>query len=158
MTGKIAVGGITRSDGLVMIKILGATMSVSMVGSILSALGNAGINVTCVTSFVDRPESINLCFAVKKEDLDQTLGLLQSHKDEVGRANIEYQSRCSAISIYGPHFSERPAIAGAVFSATAEAGVDILMINTSYSTVSFLTNEDQAVLAVTKLQDKFLVP
>jgi aspartate kinase len=158
MTGKIAVGGITRTDGLVMIRVLGAASSVGMAGSILSALGNAGINVTCVTSFVDRAESFNLCFAVKKEDLDQTLGLLQSHQDEMRAANIEYQSRCSAISIYGPHFSERPAIAGAVFSATAEAGVDILMINTSYSTVSFLTGEDQAVLAVQKLQEKFLVP
>jgi len=158
MTGKIAVGGITRTDGLVMIRVLGAVTTVGMAGSVLSALGNSGINVTCVTSFVDRTESFNLGFAVKKEDLDQTLGLLQSHQDEMRAANIEYQSRCSAISIYGPHFSERPAIAGAVFSATAEAGVDILMINTSYSTVSFLTNEDHAVLAVQKLQEKFLVP
>ncbi len=158
MTGKIAVGGITRSDGLVMIRILGAASSVGMAGSILSVLGNAGINVTCVTSFVDRAEFFNLCIAVKKEDLDQTLGLLQSQQDKMGSASIEYQSRCSAISIYGPHFSESPAIAGAVFSATAEAGVDILMINTSYSTIAFLTLEDQAILAVKKLQEKFLVP
>ena len=32
------------------------------------------------------------------------------------------------------------------------------MIATSFSTVSFLTNEDQAALAVQKLQERFLVP
>ncbi len=158
MTGKIAVGGITRTDGLVMIRILGAATSARLAGATLSALGDEGVNVTCVTSFVDRSEAFNLCFAVNKEDLDQTLGILQSQQDEMRADNIEYQSRCSAISIYGPHFSERPAIAGAVFSATADAGIDLLMINTSYSTVSFITNEDQAVLAVKKLQEKFLVP
>lgn len=158
MTGKIAVGGITKIDGLVLIRILGARVAHGLAGRALSALGLRGINLTCVSSFLDREGRSNLGFAIGAGDLDQTLGILQSLQDELQAGGIEVQRRCSAISIYGPHFSERPAIAGTVFQATGDAGVEIHMIATSFSTVSFLTNEDQAALAVEKLQEHFLAP
>ena len=158
MTGKIAVGGITRKDGLVVVRILGARAGHSLAGQALSSLGLKGINVTCVTSFIDGQGLNNICFAIHKEDLDQALGILKSMEEEIQAGSIAYQRGCSAISIYGPHFSERPAIAGTVFEATAEAGVEIHMISTSFSTVSFVTNEDQAVLAIHRLNQDFLVP
>ena len=158
MTGKIAVGGITRTDDLVLVRILGASAGHDLSGRALTALGNQNINVTCVTSFLDKDRLNNMCFAVGADHLDQTLGILQSLEDHIQARTIEYQLRCSAVSIYGPHFSERPAIAGRVFDTIGEAGVEVLMISTSFSTVSFVTNEDQAVLAVTKLSSVFLVP
>ena len=158
MTGKIAVGGITRKDGLVLMRVLGAPADCSLAGKTLSSLGLKGINVTCVTSFIDGQGLNNICFAIHGDDLDQTLGILKSMEEDIQAGSIAYQRGCSAISIYGPHFSERPSIAGTVFDAVAEAGVEIHMISTSFSTVSFLTNEDQAVLATQRLNQDFLVP
>ncbi len=91
-------------------------------------------------------------------DLDQALGILQSMQDELEVGKIDYTRRCAAISIYGPHFSERPAIAGTVFEAASEAGVEILLIATSFSTVTFLTHSHQADLAIERLYENFLVP
>jgi aspartate kinase len=158
MTGKMAVGGITQIDDLVLVRVLGAKRGYGLAGQALSSLGLNGINITCVTSFVDREDLNNIGFAIKEDDLDQALGILQSLKDELEARSIEYQRRCSSISIYGPHFSERPAIAGTVFAATGEAGVEIHMIATSFSTVSFLTNEKDADAAVAQLGECFLVP
>ena len=158
MTGKVAVGGITRVDDLVLVRILGAKRGYGLAGRALSSLGLKGINIICITSFVDREDQNNIGFAIKQADLDQALGILQSLQDELEARSIEYQRHCSSISIYGPHFSERPSIAGTVFEATGEAGVEIHMIATSFSTVSFLTNEKDAEAAVEKLQDSFLVP
>ena len=158
MTGKIAVGGITRTDDLVLIRVLGAPASSGLEGRALSALGLQGLNIICVTSFLDGDGLNNLCFAINHVDLDQCLGILQSLQDDIQARNIEYQPHCSAISIYGPHFSERPAIGGTVFESMAGAGVEILMISTSFSTVSFVTNEKQAANAVAKLYENFLVP
>ena len=158
MTGKVAVGGITRVDDLVLVRILGAVRGHGLAGRALSSLGLRGINIVCITYFVDRENLNNIGFAIKEDDLDQTLGILQSLQDELAARSIEYQRHCSSISIYGPHFSERPAIAGNVFEATGEAGVEIHMIATSFSTVSFLTNEKDADAAVAKLRQCFLVP
>ena len=158
MTGKIAVGGITRTDDLVLIRILGAPQGSRLEGRALSALGSKGINIICVTSFLDREGLNNLCFAINHADLDQSLGILQSLQDDIRARSIECQRHCSAISIYGPHFSERPAISGTVFGTMAEAEVEILMIATSFSTVSFVTHQKQADVAVAKLHENFLVP
>lgn len=158
MTGKMAVGGITRVDNLVLVRIMGAKRGFGLAGRALSGLGLKGINITCVTSYIDGEGLNNIGIAIKEEDLDQTLGILQSLQDELEARVIEYQRHCSSISIYGPHFSERPAIAGTVFAATGEAGVAIHMIATSFSTVSFLTNEKDADAAVAKLRECFLVP
>lgn len=158
MTGKIAVGGITRVDNLVLVRIMGAKRGFGLAGRALSGLGLKGINITCVTSFIDREGLVNIGFAIHEDDLDQALGLLQALQDELQASTIEYQRHCSSINIYGPHFSERPAIAGSVFEATGEEGVEIHMIATSFSTVSFLTNEKDADRAVAKLRKAFLVP
>jgi aspartate kinase len=158
MTGKIAVGGITRKDGLVLVRILGAPAHRGLAGRALSGLGLKGINISCVTSFVDSDGLLNICFAVGRDDLDQTLGILQGIRDDIQARTVQYTRGCSAISVYGPHFSERPAIAGTIFQTTAEAGVEVLLISTSFSTVSFVTGEDQAELAVSRLHENFLVP
>lgn len=158
MTGKIAVGGITKVDRLVIVKILGARSGQGLAGRALSALGLKGINISCVTSSTDREGLNNICFAINADDLDQTLGILQSMQDELEIGKIDYIRRCAAISIYGPHFSERPAIAGTVFAAAGEAEVEILLIATSFSTVTFLTNEGQADRAIARLNEDFLVP
>ena len=158
MTGKMAVGGITRVDNLVLVRIMGAKRGYGLAGRALSGLGLKGVNITCVTSFIDRDGLDNIGFAIKEDDLDQTLGLLQALQDEFQARTIEYQRHCTSISIYGPHFSERPAIAGTVFQATGESGVEIHMIATSFSTVSFLTNDKDADAAEAKLRESFLVP
>ena len=158
MNGKIAVGGITRKDGLVLVRILGARSGQGQTGRTLSALGLQRININCVTAASDEHGRSDICFAIGKNDLDQALGILQSLQDDLQARTIDYQRRCSSISVYGPHFSERPAIAGTIFDITAEAGVRIHLISTSFSTVSFLTDEDQAVIAVERLRQSFLVP
>ena len=158
MTGKIAVGGITRTDGLVLIRVLGAPLNSGLPGRALSALGRAGINIICVTSCVDQGALENLGFAIHRNDLDQALGILQSLQDDIQARSIEYQRTCSVVSIYGPHFSERPAIAGVVFEAMHEVGVELDMISTSLSTISFVTREDRVDTALRRLQEDFLVP
>jgi aspartate kinase len=158
MTGKIAVGGITRTDNLVLLRVLGAPPGRPFVGRVLTALGHAGINIVCVASFVDSAKRANLCFAIIHRDLDQALGLLQDIRDEIGAERIETQRGCSAVSVYGPQFSSSPSIGGRIFDATAAAGVNVHMISTSFTTIAFLVDTDHADAAVARLRDTFIVP
>jgi aspartate kinase len=158
MTGKIAVGGITRTDGLVLVRVHGAPAGRPFVGRVMSELGRAGINIVCVASFTDACRRANLCLAIAGSDLDQALGLLQDIRDEVGAERIETQRGCSAVSVYGPQFSSSPSIGGRLFEATAAAGVDVHMISTSFTTIAFLVDSAQADGAVAQLRETFLVP
>ena len=157
-TEKIAVGGMIQTKDLVLIRVLGAARGPAVAGKTLSKLGRRGINIVCVVSFVDASGRENIAFTISKDDLDQALGLLQTIKEEIQAETIEYQRNCCVISVYGPHFSERPAIAGNMFAATAEEGIDIHLISTSISTISCVIDEAQMQKAVAKLQQTFLVP
>ena len=46
-----------------------------------------------------------------------------------------------AVAIYGPHFREIPAVAGRIFRALADAGMNILAISTSVSSVTSVFEE-----------------
>jgi aspartokinase len=157
-TERIAVGGLLQTRDLVLIQVLGTRKGPGVAGRTLSTLGRNGINVIGVASFADIKELGNICLAIRQEDLDQALGLLQTIQDEIRAEKIEYLRNRCAVSIYGPHFSERPSIAGHMFDAIAEAGIDINMISTSISTVSCVIGEEELDAAVAKLREYFLVP
>jgi aspartate kinase len=157
-TEKTAVGGLLQTRDLVLVQVHRARKGPGVAGRTLSILGHHGINVIGVASFADINELGNICFAINKVDLDQTLGLLQTVKEDIRAERIDYARNCCAISIYGPHFSERPSIAGRMFDALGEAGINIHMITTSISTVSCVIDQESLETAVTKLRETFLVP
>src|SRR6056297_1963194 len=72
MTGKIAVGGITRTDALVLIRVIAAGTGWRLASHSLDLLGREGINIVCCASFADHRERLNLALAISHRDLDQS--------------------------------------------------------------------------------------
>lgn len=155
---KIAIGGIIETRGLVLVRVLGARKGPGVAGTTLSALGRHGINVLCVVCFSDLSGHDNICFAINRGDLDQALGLLQTVREEIEAASVEVVRNCGVISVYGPHFSERPAIAGLIFDTLVRAEVAVHAISTSISTVSCVVDEAQLEKGLDQLGQTFLIP
>ena len=158
MTGKIAVGGITRTDQLVLVRVLGAEPGSRFASRSLGALGKAGINIVCCASITDDRGHQNLGIAISCSDLDQALGLLQDIREEIGAERVEVYRRCSAIAVYGPQFSSSPAIGGRIFDAMDGVGITVHMISTSFTTVAFLVDMDGAEEALAALSETFVSP
>ncbi|MFB0546725.1 MAG: ACT domain-containing protein, partial [Anaerolineae bacterium] len=59
---------------------------------------------------------------------------------------------------FGPHFGERPGIAGVMFSALASVGINILAISTSISSLSCVINVSDMDEAVWALGEAFELP
>jgi len=155
---KVAIGGMIETRGLVLVMILGVRRGPGVAGATLSTLGQHGINVLFVVSSPDNHGRENISVAIHHDDIDQTLGLLQSLSEEIEAEAVECHKRVALISIYGPHFSERPAIAGMMFQAMAAGDIDIHAISTSVSTVSCIVDEDSLVAARERISETFLVP
>jgi aspartate kinase len=60
--------------------------------------------------------------------------------------------------MFGPHFGERPGIAGVMFSALASADINILAISTSISSTSCLIDASDMDEAVQALEEVFDLP
>ena len=155
---KVAIGGMLETNNLVLVKVLGVRKGPGVAGLTLSTLGKRSINVLCIVSSSDSTDRENMTLAVGKDTLDEALGGLQSIKEDIEAQRIEVQRNCCFFSIYGPHFSERPSIAGLMFDALAEAGIDIHAISTSVSTVSCVIDQEDLEKARAQIRDTFLLP
>jgi len=155
---KIVIGGILQSTGLALVQVLGLPSTAQAVAAVLGALGGRSINVPVIVQSHGIGEYSNVVLAVHQSDLPLALSLLQSVGDSVGARAVDAIPNVGMVAIFGPHFRDRPAIAGTMFAALAGAGIDLIAISTSISTVSCLIAEVDVPRAVAVLEETFTLP
>jgi len=155
---KIKVGGIIQNRNLAKIGVMSIPDRPGVAGALLSALGERGINVAFIVHTIDLNNLDNIVICVTPEDLTAALEVLHTIKETVGAQEIVHDQEVGIISIFGPHFGERPGIAGIMLSALASAGINILAISTSISTTSCLIDVYDMDEAVQVLQETFELP
>lgn len=155
---KIKIGGILQNRNLAKIGVMSIPDRPGVAGTLLSALGERGINVPFIVHTIDLNNLDNIVICVHPEDLTAALEVLHTIKETVGAKEIVHDRQVGIVSVFGPHFGERPGIAGTMFSALASAGINILAISTSISTASCLIDVCEMDEAVEVLQEAFELP
>jgi aspartate kinase len=153
---KIKAGGIIRNERLAMVGVMSAPDRPGLASAVLRALSENNINVQFIVQCVDPTNHSHIVLCVAEEDLDATMAALMPVKAHIGAQDIISQRGVAVVSVFGPDFRERPAIAAGVFEAMASVGINIMAISTSISTVSCLIDGkcvDDAVLALRKYFD-----
>ena len=155
---KIKIGGLIQNRNLAKIGVMSIPDRPGVAGAVFSALGERGINVPFVVHNIDLNNLDNIVICVAQEDLTSALEALHSVKERVGAKEIVYNREVGIISLFGPHFGERPGIAGRMFSALASVGVNILAISTSISSISCLIDINDMDEAIGALEETFELP
>jgi aspartate kinase len=155
---KFRIGGIIQRRDLARIGLLGVPKRSGTAGAILTALGNRGINCAFIVQVGDAEKRDSIVLCVAQSQLEAALDILKAVSDHVGAEAMVHGNAVAMLAIFGPHFGERPGIAGAMFTALAAAGINTLAISTSVSTISCLINAEQLDDAIQVLQEAFLPP
>ena len=155
---RIKIGGLIQYRNLAKIGVMSIPDRPGVAGAIFSALGAKGINIPFIVHTVDLHDLDNIVICVAREDLSAALEVLDTVRETVGAEEIVYDGEVGIVSMFGPHFGERPGIAGVMFSAMASAGINILAISTSISSTSCLLNADDMDDAVQVLEQTFELP
>jgi aspartate kinase len=155
---KIKIGGIIQKRNLAKIGLMSIPDCPGVAGAIFGSLGDRGINVPFIVHTIDLNNLDNLVICVAREDLTAALEALNTVKETVGAKEIVYDREVGIVSMFGPHFGERPGIAGVMFSALASAGINILAISTSISSTSCLVDASDMDEAVQALGEAFELP
>lgn len=155
---KIQIGGILQTTDLALIQVLGLPPTARPVAAVLAALGQAGISAQAVVQCHDCAGGSSLAFTVSQGRLAEALPLAERAGKAVGAREVKAIPHVALVAVYGPHFSDRPAIAGTMFQALAEAGTELLLITTSISTVAGVVAAAELARAVAVLQEAFLLP
>jgi len=155
---KIKIGGIIQKRHLAKIGVMSIPDRPGVAGALFSALGERGINVPFIVHTIDINNLDNIVLCVAPEDLGAALDALNTVKETIGAKEIVYVGEVGIVSVFGPHFGERPGIAGAMFSALASVGINILAISTSISSISCVVDINDMDEAVRALEEAFELP
>ena len=155
---KVKIGGIIQSRQLAQVAVLSAPDQPGSAGKILGALGREGINIQFIVESLDAAGRGNIVFCVDEKDLPAAVKVLREVQAAIGYEKILHHSPVAIISVFGPHFRERPSIAGTMFAALGNSGINILAISTSISTLSCVIEESLLPEAVKAVSEAFDLP
>jgi len=149
---------VIRNSNLAKLGVMGVPDRPGVAGAILSALGREGINVEFIVQCIDLNSHDHVVFCVARDDVETALSTLEHIKLRLGAKEVIHKPEVGIVSIFGPDFRERPGIAGAMFNALASAGINILAISTSISTVSCVLDAKRISEAVRVIEQTFDMP
>ncbi|MBM4307662.1 MAG: ACT domain-containing protein [Deltaproteobacteria bacterium] len=155
---KVKVGGIMAASGLATVSILSLPDRPDVPGMILHAMGGRNINIEFVVHNVDIEGNGNMTFCIDQKNLESAIEVLEGVKPLIEAKGISYHPNVATISVFGPHFRERPMISGLMFNALGTAGINVMAISTSISSCSCVVEADQIENAVRVLHETFEAP
>lgn len=154
---KMKIGGILVSKDLGMISILGTPHQPGTAGVVLEALGAAVINVEFISCCPDSGGGDNIVVCIARDRLEEGMGAMDGVRDRIQSARLSSTETLVAVSVFGPHFREIPTVAGQIFRALADVGINIIAISTSISSVTSVFDQAMLEAALASLRGKFEV-
>jgi aspartokinase len=155
---KVKVGGIMAASGLATVSILSLPDRPDVPGMILHAMGGRNINIEFVVHNVDIEGNGNMTFCIDQKNLEAAIEVLEGVKPLIEAKGISYHPNVATVSVFGPHFRERPMISGLMFNALGASGINVMAISTSISSCSCVVEADQIENAVRVLHETFEAP
>jgi aspartate kinase len=155
---KIGINGIIENAGLAMVSLTGVPAHLDAADQVFAALAQRGINTECIIQSLGSHGQSDITFCVARLDLEPTLALAETLCARLGAAAVQHVPRVAMVGIFGPDFRETPGVAATMFHALTVAGVAILAITTSISTVSCVMAADQLGDAVAAIEEAFELP
>lgn len=155
---KVKIGGIIEHTELSLISIENIPDRPGIAGLTFQALSHRGINVEFVMHCLNQKGQSQIILCVSHSKSDEALAVLHELKSKIGDPELYINSDIAVVSIFGPHFRERPGIAGTFFSALYSKGINIMGISTSISTCSCVILSSELSKAVEAIGEAFEIP
>jgi len=120
-------------------------------------LGDQGFNVELVSSNIVSKGKADISFIVAEEELPAVLVMMDALKKSTNAQDVSHDSRVGLISISGHGLLQKPGIAGKMFKALSDKGINIQMISTSLSSITCMISDHAIADAVKCLESEFEV-
>jgi aspartate kinase len=155
MEERQRVRGIAQETNVAKITVVGVPDRPGIAAAIFEPLGAAGISVDVIVQNIGRSGHTDLTFSVAESDLKAAEKLVKAAVKAVHGKRVVSAGGVAKLSIVGTGMLGAPGIAGRMFRALADAGVNIEMISTSEIRITCLVARDQVDRGVRALHKAF---
>jgi aspartate kinase len=155
MEDRKRVRGIAEESNVAKITVVGVPDRPGIAAAIFEPLGAAGISVDVIVQNIGRSRRTDLTFSVAQSDLKAAEKLVKVAAKTIGATRVASAGGIAKLSIVGTGMLGMPGIAGRMFRALADAGINIEMISTSEIRITCLVARDQVEKGVRILHKTF---
>lgn len=146
------IAGIAHDRSEAKITVVGVPDRPGVAAMIFQAIADAQVNIDMIVQNVSAAATglTDISFTLPKTEGQTGISTLKRIQGEVGFASLQYDDQIGKLSLIGAGMRSHPGVSATLFSAMAEAGVNIEMISTSEIRISIVcraTDLDRAVQA-----------
>jgi len=152
------IGGLVENRDLTMYRMTSIADRPGAAGEILRLFAEKNVKLPYITeSSVPGDKAVmTVCVdAAEAGIIDRLFAENQALSSQIRITKI---SSVSVIGIYGPHFREKPVLPALFCRLLGHAGINILALSSSISSISSVIDSDQLENAKTALLQKFQLP
>jgi aspartokinase len=152
------IGGLVENSDLIMFRITSIKDEPGAAAEILKLFAQEKISLQYITesSIPGDTAVMTICvYAGEEKSLDQ---LLNQNDQITKQIKITKKSNVSVIGIYGPHFRDKPMLAAMFCKLLGDAGINILGLSSSISSISSIILTEQIQIAKQALLEEFELP
>lgn len=150
------IKAVTMIKNIALINISGAALAGSprIAERIFTALGREDVNIIMISQ---ASSEFNLSLAIEGSQAEKAIAALQKEFSEDLASSITCNNNVCVIAVVGERMAGSPGVAGKLFTALGDNGINIRMISqgSSEANISFVVNKDDAQKAVKVLHDVF---
>ena len=152
---RMLISGVTSEKEQVIITIRGINNKPGRAFEIFSILEKHNISVDIIVQSNGANNMADISFTVAESDKDETIKILEAHREAISAKDITFEDKVAKVSIVGAGMATHPGVASLMFEALYDAGVNIKMISTSEIKISVVVDEKDVESAIVAIHDKF---
>jgi len=151
------ISGVAHDRSQAKVTVVGVPDVPGKAAKIFSVVAAAGVNIDMIVQNVSAAKTglTDISFTLPASDGVIATTSLAEHRDELGYASLEYDDTIGKLSLIGAGMKSHPGVSAQLFSALADAGINIEMISTSEIRISVVTRSDSLDEAVRAVHTAF---
>ena len=154
-TARMVVSGAALTKDEAIISILDVPNIPGTIHQIFGPVSEKKITVDMIVQNTGEDGLTDFTFTVKRQDFEQTMGLLSKVKEEINAQGLSGDNEIAKVSIVGVGMRSHAGVASKMFDCLARENVNIQMISTSEIKISVVVAERYMELAVRALHSEF---
>ncbi len=153
---SMLVSGVAVDKNTARIAVFGVKDVPGIAFKIFDLLARHQINVDIILQSIGREGTKDISFTVARDDAEETVAILEEHKNRITAREIKVNDTVAKVSVVGAGMQSNPGVASRMFEALYNAGINIRMIATSEIRITVLIDEENVEKAMRAVHDQFI--
>jgi aspartate kinase len=147
---------VSATRDLITVTLQGVPDQPGIAATVLGDLGEQGLNVEMVVASGSSAKRADILVAAARAERDQVMEVAEQIRQALGARGVEAKEGSALVTLSGPGLASQPGIAGKMFRALSDEGINLGAISTSLSSITCLIDEDRVEDALAVLGEKLV--